>query len=230
MTIRCPSCGSPVMLRGNCWECGWCGDFGEIGSLQPSEKEKLKRMGGAGLTVQITFTVTDSTNEAETPRKYSRAELEDMVRRWDFDEKEWACRDLLIAAFPEAVRFWTAEELLEMDTMELLGNVGERKPEVGIQMMKLLLDTANDHLREPEAAQQLLEEDLYELCRNQVVQYQLIEQLKQDDRLAGQLFSSAYVGDTQEQLLEACDWFGEGELKKRLQALLDRNPCFQGFD
>lgn len=48
-----------------------------------------------------------------------------MVRRWDFDENEWACRDLLIAAFPEAVHFWTAEELSNMDTMELLGKVGE---------------------------------------------------------------------------------------------------------
>ena len=48
-----------------------------------------------------------------------------MVRRWDFDENEWACRDLLIVAFPEAVRFWTAEELSNMDTMELLGKVGE---------------------------------------------------------------------------------------------------------
>lgn len=48
-----------------------------------------------------------------------------MVRRWDFDENEWACQDLLIAAFPEAVRFWTAEELSNMDTMELLGKVGE---------------------------------------------------------------------------------------------------------
>lgn len=57
--------------------------------------------GASKPTVQITVTVTDSSEE-ETPRRFSRAELEDMVRRWDFDENEWACRDLLIAAFPQA--------------------------------------------------------------------------------------------------------------------------------
>ena len=40
-TIRCPHCGSPVMVRGNRWECGYCGDFGEISSLQPTEKAEL---------------------------------------------------------------------------------------------------------------------------------------------------------------------------------------------
>ena len=38
-----------------------------------------------------------------------------MVRRWDFSENEWACRDLLIADFPDAVRRWTAEELEEVE-------------------------------------------------------------------------------------------------------------------
>ena len=26
--MRCPWCGSPVMIRGSQWECGWCGDSG----------------------------------------------------------------------------------------------------------------------------------------------------------------------------------------------------------
>ena len=97
--IRCPHCGSPVKIRGSRWECGYCGDFGNISSLHSSEKAKL--MGTATPTVQVTVTVTDSSEE-ETPRRFSRAELEDMVRRWDFDENEWACQDLLIAAFPQA--------------------------------------------------------------------------------------------------------------------------------
>lgn len=29
-TIRCPNCGSPATVRGNSWECGWCGDFGNF--------------------------------------------------------------------------------------------------------------------------------------------------------------------------------------------------------
>ena len=27
--MLCPWCGSPVMIHGSRWECGWCGDFGE---------------------------------------------------------------------------------------------------------------------------------------------------------------------------------------------------------
>ena len=29
-TIRCPNCGSPAQVRGDQWECGWCGDSGFI--------------------------------------------------------------------------------------------------------------------------------------------------------------------------------------------------------
>ncbi len=227
MAIRCPHCGSPVMIRGSRWACGYCGDFGSISSLHPSEKAKLMR--AATPTVQVTITVTDTSNE-EAPHNFSRSESEDMVRRWDFDENEWACRDLLIATFPEAVRFWTAEELSNMDTMELLGKVGEWKPEVGIQMMKFLLDTADRHLQEPEAAEQLLENDLYELCQNQTVQPKLLAQLKADEHLVRQLFQSAHAGDLQENILEACDWFGESALKEHLQTLLTENPYFNGFD
>ena len=82
----------------------------------------------------------------ETPRSFSRSELEDMVRRWDFSENEWACQDLLISAFPEAVSRWTAEELSEMDIVELLDKIGDQNPDMAIQMMKLLLDTAERHL------------------------------------------------------------------------------------
>ena len=57
-----------------------------------------------------------------------------------------------------------------------------------------------------------------------------MQMLKSDDGLARQLFQSAYVGDLQEELLEACDWFGESTLKEHLQALLRENPYFKGFD
>ena len=149
---------------------------------------------------------TDEPTESDvenSPRSFSWAELEDMVRRWDFSESEWVYRDLLIAAFPDAVCFWSAEELSEMDTMELLRKVDEWKPGVGIQMIKFLLDIAECHLHEPEAAEQLLENDLYELCRDQTVQPKLLVQLKADEHLTRQLFQSAYAGDLQEELMEA---------------------------
>ena len=226
-TIRCPHCGSPVRIRGNRWECGWCGDFGGISSLPPSEKAKL--MQAATPTVQVTVTVTDTSSE-EAPRSFSRAELEDMVRRWDFDENEWACRDLLIAAFPEAVRFWTAEELSNMDTMDLLNAVGEKNPESAIDMMKLLLDTVGDKLEEKEVAYQFLGWDMDGLLRDQFVQGPLLQRLKTDDRLAKQIFQCACWDTGQKMLYEACDWFGESELKEHLQTLLTENPYFDGFD
>lgn len=37
--IRCPHCGSPAMVRGRQWECGWCGDSGWLSD--PKEVEDL---------------------------------------------------------------------------------------------------------------------------------------------------------------------------------------------
>ena len=227
-TIRCPHCGSPVMVRGSRWECGWCGDFGSTSSLFPSEQAKLiPEETPPKITLECTVSVVNTT---PPPRHFTRTELEDMVRRWDFSENEWACRDLLITDFPDAVRRWTADELEDMDTQDLLCETGNSDPQTAVQMMKLLLDTAESHLQEPEVAEQLLGWDMCDLCRNQFVQAPLLKQLKHDDRLAQQLFQSAYVGDAQEDLLDACDWFGEAELKKRLYSLLSQNPYFEGYD
>ena len=220
-TIRCPHCGSPVMIRGSRWECGWCGDFGSISSLHPSEKAKL--MQAATPTIQVTVTVTD-TSEEETPRRFSRAELEDMVRRWDFSENEWACRDMLIAAFPEAVSSWSEEELAEMDTMDLLVETSQREPETALEMVKLLLNTAEEHLQDKEIASQLLNWDMYDLLVSDDMLPLLVEELKYDDQLACQLFQSAYVGQPQEKILNACGRLGEKDLQRKLLNLLNHNP------
>ena len=224
-TIRCPHCGSPVMVRGNRWECGWCGDFGSISSLFSSEQAKLMPK---ERTPELILSFTASVEDPSSPqRRFTRTELEDMVCRWDFSENEMACRDLLIADFPDAVRRWTAEELENMDTQDLLCETADSDPKAAVQMMKLLLDTAETHLQEPEVAEQLLGCDMYDLCQNQFIQAPLLKQLKQDDRLARQLFQSAYVGSPQEALLEACDWFGESALKPHLQELLKQTPYSQ---
>ena len=228
MTIRCPHCGSPVGIRGNSWECDWCRDYGPISSLRPSERAKLAQ--ATAPTIRFTFTVTDTSQDEESPSSFSRAELEDMVRRWDFSKNEWICRDLLIAAFPEAVSRWTAEELEDIETPDLLSKTGEKDPKAAIDMMKLLLDTVGEKLKDPEVAQQLLGWDMEDLLQDQFVQSQLMQMLKSDDGLARQLFQSAYVGRAQEALLEACDWFGEPELKEKLLGLLKENPYFKGFD
>ena len=221
MAIRCPHCGSPVMIRGNRWECGYCGDFGSISSLHPSEKAKL--MQAATPTVQVTVTVTDTSSE-DAPRSFSRAELEDMVRRWGFDENEWGCRDLLIAAFPQAASRWSQEELAEMHTMDLLVETGQREPETALEMAKLLLSTAEEHLQDKEVASQLLNWDMYDLLVSDDMLPLLVEELKYDDRLACQLFQSAYVGQPQEEILNACGRLGEKDLQRKLLNLLNHNP------
>lgn len=222
-TIRCPHCGSPVKIRGSRWKCGYCGDFGSISSLQPSEKAKLIQ--AAVPSIQVTVTVTDTSgDEEEAPRSFSRAELEDMVRRWDFGKNEWACRDLLIAAFPEAASRWSAEELAEMETSDFLAETAEHNPETAIQMMKLLLDTAESHLQNPKVAQFLLGNELYDLCLSGYIRPRLLEHLKSDDRLARQLFQSAYVDSPQEDILLSCSQLGEEELRQKLLELLAGNP------
>lgn len=226
--ICCPHCGSPVMVRGNRWECGWCGDFGSISSLFPSEQAKLAHEESTpNISLRLPVSVEDTI---PPPRRFTRTELVEMVRRWDFSENELACRDLLIADFPDAVRHWTAEALDDMDTQDLLYQTSDCDPKCAVQMMRLLLDTAESHLQEPVVAAQLLGCDMYDLFQNQFVQAPLLKQLKHDDRLAQQLFQCAYVGSPQEALLEACDWFGEAALKNHLQELLKRNPYFEGFD
>lgn len=81
MTIRCPHCGSPVMIRDRQWECGWCGDSGGIGSLPPSERAKLAQSVDDNYTLTFSMTVTNTSEDEDLLRYFSRAELEDMVRR-----------------------------------------------------------------------------------------------------------------------------------------------------
>lgn len=365
-TIRCPHCGSPATLRGNRWECGWCGDFGAISSLRPSHRATASHSTPAGLRaleygvhsilegMQACLEERDVTNSeafhlalyamthgmisAAVPnqncfplaqaflrtypvctfsefqkwvssgipafssdfllskkelgafwqkllpqlphydgynawpqwlyqifdgwsqvegiflgvdsqdlmenmqdllnthwRTYgiihpNRKALEDAVRRWDLEENEWACRDLLIASFPEAVRNFPPEALLEMDTMDLMLTVSGRSPQTALKMMKLLLNTAQSNLDNPEVAQQLLGNDFYDLCMDPQFQPILLAELKKDEILAHQLFQSAYVGAPQESILEACDFYGELSLKQRLYSLLVQNPYFEDFE
>ena len=358
-TIRCPRCGDPVMIRGSRWECGYCGDFGDISSLFLSEQakishptdevlEKLERgslsiFGGMlerfgegkeikTLAFQMTFygmshalipagnqtkrslqllrlffrrypfctaeevlgatrsrkpafeeqflltkarlgsfwsgllpklpryekykawpnwlfDILDGLSEVESFFSHedssallntyqevlethwnsyhilhmNRAELEDMVRRWGFEENEWTCRDLLIADFPETIQRWTAEELSVTNPMEILLGVADHQPETAIRMMKLLLDTAEGHLQNEEVAQHLLGWNFHDLLVRDDMLPLLMEELKRDERLARQLFQSAYVGRPQEEILNACGRLGEKELQRKLLDLLDCN-------
>ena len=51
----------------------------------------------------------------------------------------------------------------------------------------------------------------------------LVEELKYDDRLACQLFRSAYVDQPQEKIFNACGRLGKKDLQRKLLNLLERN-------
>lgn len=216
LSVPCPHCGSPVRLRGKRWECPWCGDFGDVSSLSPAGKAALQN----ALHISLKLTVQPS----EEPPSFSRQELLQMVARWDFSQTPWACRDLLVQSFPKAAAYFSPEELEEMDTMDLLVETGEHSPETALKMVQLLLDTAEDHLKEEEAARQLLGWDMEDVLQNDRVLPLLIEQLEWDERLCGQIFQSAYVGRVQEVILRACGEMGKRELLQKLLDLLKQNP------
>ena len=361
---RCPHCGSPIKIRGNRWECGWCGDFGSLSSLKGASRIKpsqesvpglqelergvwqiLKGMevhspedykepafrlalyamshgllnagssGGFGFSLVRTFLqkypifayedfqkgissgtpvfsrefsiagedmgtfwqnllpqLPSSGTDGDFPdwltdiftgwslvehlflgstedliytaitdmfhshwRRYRMThfpidDLRSSIEQWDFDENESiCCRDFLIASFPEAASSFPPEKLEEMDIAELLEAMAEAQPKTALNMMKLLLDTAQDHLMEPDAAQALLGEMLYDLCINDSFLPVLLPQLEKDEALARQLFQSAYADYPQECILEACQDWGLVSLARHLKALLEKNSFFQGF-
>lgn len=169
--IRCPHCGSPVRLRGQRWECTWCGDFGSLASLSPTQKAKLLQ---AVRTPERLASEHPRTAQAQDNLQPAPdyAALEDAVRSWDFSQYEWACRDLLLAAFPDAARRFSPVECAGMDTMDLLLAVAEADPDTAVAMMELLLNTAEGHLQQEDTARQLFQnayvdtpqEDLIRAC------------------------------------------------------------------
>ena len=111
-----------------------------------------------------------------------------------------------------------------MHTMDLLVETARRDPQTALEMAKLLLNTAEEHLQDEEAANQLLGWDLYDLLSSDDMLPLLVEELKWDDRLARQLFQSAYVDRPQEASQNACGRLGQKEQKWKLLDLLDSNP------
>ena len=221
MAICCPHCGSPVRVRGNRWECGWCGDFGALSSLPASERAKLD--GTDRITVTITVTVPDD----EAPKEFTQAELEAMVRRWDFTENKDAIRDLLLATFPEAAAYDEADSL---GAEELLGAIYEKNPDLAVEMWRKVLDVAQEHLQELERAEYLLCDLTGDVWYGSISLWFILKAMKKDEAFAHKVFDSAYVGHPQEELLKACDASGETELKAKLTALLNINPHFERFE
>ncbi len=63
--LACPSCGSPVMLRGSHWECGWCLDSGDLGSLSCTQTQTELH---ARIICRVDFVQTWADLKAELAR------------------------------------------------------------------------------------------------------------------------------------------------------------------
>ena len=214
--MRCPWCGaSPVMIRGNMWECGFCGDSGFLQADQ---------------IPQVTITLTVNQNEAKSEADERRAVLEPdlkasrtAVKNWDFSEQEWACRDLLVASYPQIKKEWDFEQLKDADVYEILQKVCDTDPKTAIEMWRLLLDTAESHLSDEDAAA-LLVGEYAEWIRNMPDFTPLLDELEQDSHFAAQVFQSAHVGWEHLEVLTQCVKAGREELYTSLRELLDENP------
>ena len=204
MAIRCPHCGSSVMIRGN-----------------RSERAKLDD------TAPVTVTVMVTEPEEDSPKKLTPEELEVMVCGWDIVDNEDAIRDLLLAAFPEAASYVEADDL---GAEELLGAAYEKNPDLAVEMWRKVLDVAQGHLQEPERAEYLLCDLMGDIWYGSISLWFILKAMKQDENFARQVFGSAYVGYPQEELLKVCDDSGETELKAKLTSLLEKNPHFKGFE
>lgn len=167
-------------------------------------------------------------------RAPNRAAAEAAVARWDGSRIPQACRDLLVAAYPAVFQNWNTQVLQQADPAEILTRIYPGHPDLAIDMWRLLLDTASGPLKEdPEAAEYLLYDTIDGVLQSRAWPRQdhllpLLNHLEEDDTFTRQVFQSAYAGDPQARLLEACDALGKEDLKNHLLSLLAENPAWQG--
>ena len=87
---------------------------------------------------------------------------------------------------------------MDMDEADLLRETGEEDPALALKMFRVLLDTAQEKLMEPEVAEHLIGYDLLELCqyfKNEQMERQILKELEEDETFARQLFQSACEGE-----------------------------------
>lgn len=154
---------------------------------------------------------------------------EETVRCWDLARNENALCELLLHRFPHV--FSPQEQQLIQDglTDALLEAVRRRDPALALRLWRTLLDAAQEHLKEPEAAEVLLDESVEPYMWDDDFLRAVLEQLGADERFARQLFlHSAYTGPVQEVLLDACVRWGNTGLRDHLESLLRQNPQARG--
>ena len=153
---------------------------------------------------------------------------EETVRCWDLARNENALCELLLQRFPHVFSPREQQLIQEGLTDELLETVRRRNPLLALQLWRTLLDAAQAHLDNPEAAEVLLDESVEPYMWDDNFLRAVLEQLEADPNFACQLFLwSAWIGPVQEVLLDTCIRWGETSPWEQLEALLHHNPHAQ---
>ena len=117
------------------------------------------------------------------------------MRCWDLARNENALCELLLQRFPHVFSPREQQLIQEGLTDELLETVRRRDPLLALRLWRTLLDAAQAHLDNPEAAEVLLDESVEPYMWDDNFLRAVLEQLEADPNFACQLFLwSAWIG------------------------------------
>lgn len=93
--MLCPWCGSPVMIRGSQWECGWCGDSGVLRrkSVQKPVQKPVQ------LTLRLSFVYHVELSETWLDLKEALAQLAPKKTR----SRSFSARCCCITSLPASI-------------------------------------------------------------------------------------------------------------------------------
>lgn len=211
--MRCPTCGDPVMIRGDRWECGWCTDFGFLPRSAAVPKE---------ITFQLTLSVPcDEDAEPSAPPRISADEARKRLSKGNFSGTEDICLVILADAYPEEL---SGDELDAVSWYRVLDDVMAEDTEKGIRMWRTLLDAAMPALQNDRPTAETLLYDWSALDDPSDSVAEAFLAALEDEHFRQQLFGSAYVGSLPLTLLHLCSDFGHAETARRCRQTALQNP------
>ena len=138
--MRCPCCGSPVMIRGNLWECGYCGDSG---CCVPEEQ---------ALDVSVSVEIDPDFWDQKDPMEPEILEEAEAIRKLQAPEDdgffEEHCRDILLRHYPHAFRNFSNEDLCFFILEDFLKeNLSRQQAEEAYGLLSSLVGSRNNYAR-----------------------------------------------------------------------------------
>ena len=140
--MRCPCCGSPVMIRGNLWECGYCGDSG---CYVPEDQN-------SDVDLSFSVEIDPSFWDRRDPMEPEILEEAEAIRKLQAPEDDGFfddhCRDILLRHYPEAFRNLSKEDLCFFSLSDFLKqNLSPRQAEEAYGLLSSLVGSRNNYAR-----------------------------------------------------------------------------------